>query len=615
MSVATAVLAVALLLAASPQGDTDIPLFAAHTAGLVSAVAFGLGFAPPRPLRLSWRSPDDAYLQQATIAVLGATDVEGVAAELLPPTVRIVGSEGAVVVDEDGAVVASHGTVPVEEGDRVDVTERSADGQHDREIVPLGERRGHLVVWTSPYTPYFGSDELGLLQTMGAVATLALDRCDLLAEERAQRASLERAREAAEQAREEAHEANLAKSGFLSRMSHEFRTPLNAILGFGQLLESSELSDDDREGVGHILKAGRHLLALINDVLDLSRIEAGTFTISLEPVQASELIEDTAALVRPQMTSRSITFTTGSLPWDAYVSPDRQRCVLVLLNLLPNADKNNYDGGTVDVSCTLSSQERTLRISVRDSGPGIDPERQQQLFEPFQRLGAESSGVEGTGLGLALSKQLVERLGGAMGVETAIGQGATFWIELPLAESPPGRDDERTAPESLLSAEPRTLLLVEDNLANLRVVEALLRRRPGITVMPAMHGTLALDLASEHQPDLIVLDLHLPDLSGREVLSRLKADPRTRHIPVVIASADATPGRVRQLREAGATDYLTKPLDLHEFLAMADNALAGEVAAGDRTDGEGTVSKGSNGERPDRESTDREVAERDRHSD
>jgi signal transduction histidine kinase/CheY-like chemotaxis protein len=579
MSVATAVLAVALLMTVQ-FGDTSPLLpFAADLAALASAVAFGLGFSPPRPVRLSWRQPEEEHLRSATIAVLGAHTVEQVAGELLPPTSRVVGGRGAAMVDEEGRVVSTHGEAPA----LGTVLAREGSGARmppsDRQVVPLVGGRGSLVVWTSPYTPFFGREEIDLLRGMGAVASLALERSELLAEERAQRSMLEKAQQEAEGARTEANRANMAKTEFLARMSHELRTPLNAILGFGQLLETADLDDEDQEGVQYILKAGRHLLALINDVLDLSRVEAGTLTISPEPVHTGELIRDTLTLIQPLADSRSIRLTASTAACDVYVQTDRQRCRQVLLNLLSNAVKYNHDGGQVDVSC-LQADEGSLRIAVRDSGPGIDPALQERLFQPFERLGVEDSGVEGTGLGLALTRQLIERLGGTIGFETALGQGSTFWIDLPVTERPADCEEEAPPARTPAEAGERTLLLVEDNLANLRVVEAMLRRRPGVSVLPAMQGTLAIELAHEHQPDVIVLDLHLPDISGREVLYRLKADPRTRDIPVVIASADATPGRVRQLREEGAFDYVTKPLDLRHFLEVLDAAMARQGQAG-----------------------------------
>ncbi|MDQ3974446.1 MAG: ATP-binding protein, partial [Actinomycetota bacterium] len=568
MSAATAVLAVALLLAGQPGGVSPVVALLVQVTALASGCIFGLGFSPPRALRLSWRRAEVQHLQHATMAVLRADTVDQVARELLPPTARIVGGAGAALVDINGLVVTAHGQVP-EVG--TDLAPAGAAGPA-REVLPLGEGRGELVVWTSPYSPFFGREEIDLLRTMGAIASLALERCELLEDERAQRKALEQARREAERARDEASRANTAKSEFLSRMSHELRTPLNAILGFGQLLETSTLDADDQEGVKHILKAGRHLLALINDVLDLSRIEAGTLTISLEPVHAGELIDDAVGLIQPLADSRSIRLTIGADRCGTFVRTDRQRCRQILLNLLSNAVKYNHDGGEVEVRCARVAEE-TLRVSVRDSGPGIDPARRERLFEPFERLGAESSNVEGTGLGLALTKQLVERLGGAIGVDTAPGQGTTFWIDLPVTQRPADSSEPATRPQKPAERADRTLLLVEDNLANLRVVEAMLRRRPGIAVLPAMQGRLAIELAHEHQPDVIVLDLHLPDLPGREVLHRLLADPRTRGIPVVIASADATPGRVRQLREEGAFEYLAKPLDLWHFLEVVDAAL------------------------------------------
>jgi signal transduction histidine kinase/ActR/RegA family two-component response regulator len=539
---------------------------------LASAVAFGLGFSPPRAVRLSWRRQEEEHLQRGTMAVLRAVTMEEVAGELLPPTVRVVGGSGAALVDAGGRVVATYGQTPP-----IGTDLARPVGSPDvprRQVVALGEGRGELMVWTSPYTPFFGREEVDLLRAMGAVASLALERGELLADERAQRAVVEQAQHETERAREEATRANTAKNEFLSRMSHELRTPLNAILGFGQLLELSAHDADGQEGVKHILKAGRHLLALIDDVLDLSRIETGTLTVSLEPVEAAELIHDTLALIQPLADSRSIRVDLDPDGCELYVMTDRRRCRQVLLNLLSNAVKYNHDRGTVDVRCVRVT-EQALRISVRDTGPGIDPARQERLFEPFDRLGAETSGVEGTGLGLALTKQLVERLDGTIGVQTAPAQGSTFWIDLPLVDPPATTDEPHASPQTRpeTSDRDRTLLLVEDNLTNLRVVEAMLRQRPGITVLPAMQGGLAIELAQEHRPDVIVLDLHLPDLSGREVMHRLRADPNTRDIPIVIASADATPGRMRQLRQDGAFDYITKPLDLQRFLDVVDAAL------------------------------------------
>ena len=590
MSVATSVLAAGLLMSGL-DGGSDVTQDLVLLAVLASGVLFAVGLTPPASLVLAWRQPEDQQLRQAMMAVLRATTSEEVAAELLPPVARIVGGSGAVVLGPDHRVVASYGEAPAV-GVAVDPMRPAEDGKGPRKVIPLGEGNGQLVVWTSAYTPFFAGEEVELLATMGAFANLALERCALLREERGQHAALQEARREAEKARDAADVANTAKSEFLSRMSHELRTPLNAILGFGQLMEMSQLDAEDAEAVTHILKAGRHLLALINDVLDLSRVEAGTMTISLEPVHVPDLVDDAVDLVRPLAEARSIRLTTHVGSCEEYVHADRQRCRQVLLNLLSNAIKYNHDGGDVTVSYVRTDSD-TVRVSVRDTGPGIDGVRQQRLFEPFERLGAETSGVEGTGLGLALTKQLVHAMGGEVGVESRPGEGSTFWVDLAVTTPPTETLAGRTAVVPVPSSgDARTLLLVEDNLTNLRLVEAMLRRRPDVRVLPAMQGRLAIELAHEHAPDVIILDLHLPDLSGRQVLHRLKSDPRTRHIPVIIASADATPGRLRQLRQEGALDYLTKPLDVRSFLDVVDKALAqsselAPVVSGEEGPGDG----------------------------
>ena len=582
MSLATAALAVALVVAVELGDASEWVEIGVALLVLVSSLTFALGFAPPVALLLMWRRPEDAHLNAGVMAVMQATSTPEIAEALLEPTTRIVGGSGAALVRGDGRVIASYGEAP-SAGEQVLVDQTDGDGR-TRHVVPLSEGQGHLVAWTSPYTPFFGPEELGLLTTMAAFTSLSLERQDRLRVERERRNALKRAQKEADLARREADEANAAKSRFLSRMSHELRTPLNAILGFGQLLEGSQLSEEDQEGVGYIVKAGRHLLSLINDVLDLSRIEAGELTVSPEPVHCGELIDDAMALLRPAAAARGIQLTGPDPACDVYVMTDRQRGRQVLLNLLSNAVKYNRDGGSVAVTCT-QPDGMTLRVAVRDTGPGIDPARRELLFAPFERLGAETSGVEGTGLGLALSRQLIEELGGAMGVESTPGQGSTFWIDLPVTDEPESMAD--TPPVDLARAadqDGRVLLLVEDNLANLRLVEAMLRQRPHVTVVPAMQGGLGLELAYSNTPDVIVLDLHLPDMSGREVLARLKADLRTRDIPVVVATADADRRRGQELVGDGAFAYLTKPLDLQAFLDTVDAALeeasdVGESAA------------------------------------
>jgi PAS domain S-box-containing protein len=395
--------------------------------------------------------------------------------------------------------------------------------------------------------------------------------------------------EIAERRRAEAKadHANRAKSDFLSRMSHELRTPLNGILGFAQLLEMESLPADHEESVAQILKAGRHLLGLINEVLDISRIETGRLQLSLEPVPVDETLRGALDIVRPMAAQQGIELSAGVADDRRHVVADRQRLQQVLLNLLSNAVKYNRTGGAVGVSCEERAGGR-LRILVTDTGPGIAPGKLERLFTPFDRLGAEATGVEGTGLGLALSKHLVDAMGGTLDVTSQVGVGSTFAVELPLTAAPVDTLERRGAsptvrPEARAEArEARMVVLyIEDNLSNLRLIEQMLARRPRATLLSAMQGRLGLDLAREHRPDLVLLDLHLPDVPGEEVLRRLLDEPRTREIPVIILSADATPGQVERLLAAGAQAYLTKPLDVRQLLALVDKHVPPQNARRD----------------------------------
>ncbi len=374
----------------------------------------------------------------------------------------------------------------------------------------------------------------------------------------------------------EAMRANQAKSEFLSRMSHELRTPLNAILGFAQLLELDDLKERQGEDVAQILKAGRHLLGLIDEVLDIARIEAGELRFSLEPVAALELIEESIALVAPLARRRAIRIETDPGEGEsAWVLADRQRLKQALLNLLSNAIKYNRERGHVRVSLQPRSDQR-VAILVTDTGPGISPQYRERLFKPFERLGAEAGSIEGTGLGLALCKRLVEAMHGTLEASSKPGHGTTMSIELP-------RTDRREASERGEGQAPRrpeltgrTLLYIEDNLANLNLVESALDRFAEVRLLPAMQGKLGLELAREHHPDLVLLDLHLPDMAGREVLLRLKAEPKLRDIPVIVVSADATERQQELLLASGAAAYLTKPLDIRQFVALVAESLSPE---------------------------------------
>jgi PAS domain S-box-containing protein len=389
-----------------------------------------------------------------------------------------------------------------------------------------------------------------------------------------------RIEKALREAKEEADRANHAKSDFLSRMSHELRTPLNSILGFGQLLDRQSPTEIQRPRIRYILSAGRHLLNLINEVLDISRIEAGNLQLSVEPVCIEEAIHEALDLMRPLAAERTIGLAPSSpLESSTYVLADRQRLKQVLLNLLSNAVKYTAVSGSVTVA--FSDSKGLTRISVRDNGAGIAVDKLARLFTPFDRLGAEQSTVEGTGLGLALCQRLVQAMHGSIGVNSNLGTGSTFWLELPKAESPLqglAAQMNSTASERATEEESRRILYIEDNFSNVTLVEQMLAERPALELMTAMQGRVGLELARQHSPDLILLDLHLPDMPGWQVLAQLKADHLTRTIPVVVISADATVPQVKRLVSAGARAYLTKPLDIGEFFRVLDEALAPATA-------------------------------------
>ncbi len=388
--------------------------------------------------------------------------------------------------------------------------------------------------------------------------------------------------------REEATRANHAKSEFLSRMSHELRTPLNAILGFAQLLELDELDARQRDNVAHIVSGGKHLLDLINEVLEISRIEAGSMSPAIEPVQARTIVREAIELVSPLAAQRGIDLSADvKHSEDIWLAADQQRLKQVLLNLLANAVKYNRDGGSVSVR--IKRVENRGQILVTDTGLGIPQEHLSKLFIPFERLGAEASGVEGTGLGLVLALRLTEAMSGTMGVESQPWIGSTFHVELPLAEAPL----EAAVPEELPSRlEPAAVgpapngqgvahgnvLYIEDDAANVRLMAQLFNEEPRLELMTTMHGKLGIELARQHQPDVILLDVHLPDLDGPDVLKRLRADEQTRGIPVIAVSADATEEQRVRMTRLGAARYLTKPLTLNVVLGAVWEVLDSPAA-------------------------------------
>ncbi len=442
--------------------------------------------------------------------------------------------------------------------------------------VQLAGSMAHLV----PYIVLFG----GLIAAAVTVAILVLlVRRRTYAEEVAEQRTLDlqRAMMELETARAAADAANHAKSHFMSRMSHELRTPLNAVLGFAQLLELTELSAEDRDAVEHILKAGNHLLTLINEVIDISRIETGDLTLSPESVLVSEVVGESLDLLRPLAAARSIHLVADrGATCQHYVVADRQRLKQIMLNLVSNAIKYNRLGGTVSVSCEAISSVR-VRVKVTDTGSGIRPEKAPLLFSPFERLGAELTDIEGSGMGLALSRQLAEAMGGELDFESQVGVGSTFWLELPLVEGAVeryerlggGRGEPMATPSML---ERRRVLYIEDNLANIKLVQRIVDGMGDIELMSAMQGRLGLDLARDHLPSLVLLDLHLPDMAGDELLSLLRDDPTTSGIPIVVVSADATTHQVQRLMSSGASAYLTKPFNVNELRSIITQLVSTE---------------------------------------
>jgi CheY-like chemotaxis protein len=363
-------------------------------------------------------------------------------------------------------------------------------------------------------------------------------------------------------------------------MSHELRTPLTAMLGYGDLLELRDPRPDQREAIDAIQQASGHRRSLVHDGLDSARIESGRESLAPESVSVSATVEECMRLVTPAALERGIHLSTDLSDAAAeYVEADRQRLMQSMLNLVSNAVKYSGEGAAVTLRTELEGSR--VRLSVVDTGPGLTPEQQERLFQPFERLGAERTTIQGTGLGLALTKKLVDAMGGEVGVITAPGAGCTFWITLQRAPA----EVRKRAPRELEVVAPapashtHTVLYVEDNLATISLMEQIFSMRPQIRLITAMQGGLTLDLALAHNPDAVILDLHLPDIPGDEVLNRLRSDPRTSHIPVVMFSADATDRQVKRLAAAGARAYMTKPVKVVEFLRTLDEVLAAPRAA------------------------------------
>jgi PAS domain S-box-containing protein len=397
-----------------------------------------------------------------------------------------------------------------------------------------------------------------------------------------------------ESARSAADKANLAKSEFLSSMSHELRSPLNAILGFAQLLETGSPLPTPRQkaSIDQILKAGWYLLELINEVLDLALIDSGRMSLSLEPISLDDVMLESQAMIEPQAQKSGIRMSFPTFQISYFVTADRTRLKQVLINLLSNAIKYNRAQGSVEVTCSATAQR--IRISVQDTGEGLSSLKIAQLFQPFNRLGQEAGVEEGTGIGLVVSKRLVELMGGEIGVESAVGVGSVFWIELEKAAEPQPAVGaaESLAPEEARvehGAGLRTLLYIEDNRANMQLVEQLIARRPDMRLLSAGDGTQGIALARMHHPEVILMDINLPGISGIQALKILRDDPATTHIPVLAISANAMPHDIKRGLEAGFFGYLTKPIKVAEFMDALDMALEFAEQGSDKAHNPGSL--------------------------
>jgi signal transduction histidine kinase/CheY-like chemotaxis protein len=375
----------------------------------------------------------------------------------------------------------------------------------------------------------------------------------------------------------ELERANLAKDRFLTSISHELRTPLNAILGFSQLLGNDTLpsSEEQKRGfVQNIVTAGKHLLSLIEEILDLARIESGSMSVTLQPVPLAALLADAAAMVTQQAATRGVRMLypeCGTLT----VRADPIRLRQIMLNLLSNAVKYNCRGGVAIVNVGPGDPGR-LRISVQDTGAGLDAAQLDALFQPFNRLGQEAGAEEGAGIGLVVSKRFMELMHGAMGVRSTVGVGSVFWIELPVLETEPRQHDDAAAAPPPLPAgvEPATILYVEDNPASMKLIEDVIGFRRDLKLITAVDAPAGIALAISAQPRVILMDINLPGMSGREAKQALAADPRTAHIPVIALTANAMYADVRSAMAAGFFRYLTKPIDLDILYAAINDALA-----------------------------------------
>jgi PAS domain S-box-containing protein len=488
-------------------------------------------------------------------------DPEGLVGSWNTGAERIKGFQAEEIVGRHFSTFYPHDAI-LEGKPQRDLDLAAASGRHEDEGWRV--RRDGSMFWANVVFTAI-RDQAGILR---GFAKLTRD----LTERNKVEATLTGAKAAAEK-------ANLAKSDFLSSMSHELRSPLNAILGFAQLMESEvpQPTIAQSESIGHILNAGWYLLDLINEILDLATVESGKVSMSLEPVSLNSVLLECQSMIEPLAQKRGVNMTFPPADIAFSVRADRTRLKQILINLLSNAVKYNTEGGSVVLACFQPADGARVRITVTDTGAGLSPEKVEQLFQPFNRLGQEANGEEGTGIGLVVSKRLVELMEGVIGVESTVGVGSVFWIELlsttPLALPAPVEMMHPMPAQPAEGTALRTLLYVEDNPANLKLVERLIDRRPDLRLLSAIDGIHGVELARTRQPDVILMDINLPGISGIEALRILRADQLTAHIPVIAVSANAIPRDIQKGLEAGFFRYLTKPIRVKEFMAALNVAL------------------------------------------